>query len=359
MHFSRPWLLAALAAVFLATIGCSDPPAGPLPAITAVGDAITGPNPVVPGTPGARHTAISYGPWTVPAATTGTDGHHGGAMKEDVKFAIRKPCTDCYITGATPRLTYADGTTANTDTGLWLHHFVLFSSGGVDSRCGNTLAALVGEVFFTGANERTAAHSPAGTGYRVHPLDSWSLMVDLMNMNALPKDVKFEVTYDWVPASTPGMHAMKPVFMDVGEACVDSTVPAGTGQYSRKNTWTATVPGRVMGVASHMHDGGTRVVLRNLTTGTTICDSKAYYGGPGFEEPAGSDHGHDGMAMATTHLSAVDQCIAQGKDRPVAVIKRGDQLEIEAFYDADLHPHDPNDPVMGLVFMYVLPEETA
>ena len=212
-------------------------------------------------------------------------------MKEDVKFAIRKPCTDCYITGATPRLTYADGTTANTDTGLWLHHFVLFSSGGVDARCGNTLAALVGEVFFTGANERTAAHSPAGTGYRVHPLDSWSLMVDLMNMNAVPKDVKFEVTYDWVPASTPGMHAMKPVFMDVGEACVNSTVPAGTGQYSRKNTWTATVPGRVMGIASHMHDGGTRVVLRNLTTGATICDSKAYYGGPGFESPGGhTDH---------------------------------------------------------------------
>jgi hypothetical protein len=144
------------------------------------------------------------------------------------------------------------------------------------------------------------------------------------------------------------MHALKPVWIDVTDTCADSEFPAGTGAYSRKNTWTVTVPGRVMGMASHLHDGGTRTVLRNLTTGAVLCDSQAHYGGPGYES--------DGHHGATAHLSGVDQCTARGKAEPVAVLRRGDVLEIEAFYDAAARPHDPGDPVMGVFFLFVLPE---
>jgi hypothetical protein len=352
MKRSFPRKSAALfAATMIGLVACTPPT--PLPPVAAVGDPIIGKNPVPARTPGAKVTTISYGPWTVPGAT-GT-GHHGAGMKEDVKlYNVQRPCTDCYITAATPRLTYLDGTTANTDAGLWLHHFALFSSGGVDTRCSNTLAALVGEVFFTGANERTSAFSPAGTGYRTGPWDAWSLLVDLMNTSPTAKDLKFEVTYEWVPASTPNMHAIRPIILDAGVACTNSEVPAGTGQYSRKSTWTATLPGRVIGLASHMHDGGSKLVVRNLTNGQLICDSKMYYGGPGYQEPAGpAGHSHSGI----NHLSGVDQCIARGVDRPVALIGRGDQIEIEAFYDGDAHPHDPTEPVMGLAFMFVVPEE--
>jgi hypothetical protein len=90
-------------------------------------------------------------------------------------------------------------------------------------------------------------------------------------------------------------------------------------------------------------------VLRNLTTGAVLCDSQAHYGGPGYEPPGGDHHG-------AAHLSSVDQCAARSKSEPVAVIRRGDVLEIEAFYDADAHPHEPGEPVMGVFFLFVLPE---
>jgi hypothetical protein len=276
-------------------------------------------------------------------------------MIDDLKLTTTRPCTDCYITSAKPQLKYRDGTVANTDTGLWLHHFALFNSGAVDVRCGTAPQQLLGEIFFNGSNERTQGQFPAGVGYPSRPLDRWALVVDLMNTGPTAKDVVFEMTYEWVPASTPGMHSGKPVWIDITNTCADSRFPAATGQYSRKNTWTVTAPGRVMGLASHLHDGGTHITLRNVTTGEMICDSAAHYGGPGYEEPMGADAGHDhgGAMHPTVHLSGVDQCVSRSIDRPLAVIERGQQLEIEAFYDADAHPHSPDEPVMGVFFMFV------
>jgi hypothetical protein len=344
------WLVAVGAA--LLAIGCTAaPPSAPVPPIVAVGDPIVGPNPQTPATPGATTTVVRYGPWTVPAAPG--PGHDQAGMIENVQVAVKRPCTDCFITAARPQLRYPDGTVANTDTGLWLHHFAVLNSGGFDARCGLTYVQLLGEVLFTGANERTQGRFPAGVGYRTAAFDRWSLLVDLMNTGPAPKDVVFEMAYDWVPASTPGMLRGKPVILDAGQACQNSELPAQPGQYSHKSTWTVTTPGRVLGLAGHEHDGGTHVVLRNLTTGQLLCDSEAHYGGAGYEEAAGHDSGH---GHGTVHLSAMDQCVSRSVDRPLAVIKRGEQLEIEAFYDADRYPHSPDEKVMGLYFMFVLPE---
>jgi hypothetical protein len=35
---------------------------------------------------------------------------------------IAKPCSDCMIVGMNAGLEYSDGSEANTDTKLWLHH---------------------------------------------------------------------------------------------------------------------------------------------------------------------------------------------------------------------------------------------
>jgi hypothetical protein len=356
MESRARWAARALlvAAVVLAATACP----GKLPPVASVGDPIVGPNPQTPGTPGARTTVVTFGSWIVPAANG--PGHDQAGMVTDVKFNTRKACSDCYITAARAQLRYLDGTVANTDTGLWLHHFAQADSGGVDAQCGSTIIQqLGGEIFFTGANERSQGRFPAGSGYRVRPTDRWSLLIDLMNTSNEAKQVRFEMTYEWVPATTPNMIAGKPVFMDVGQACVDSTKPAQTGQYSYANTWTVTTPGRVMGAAGHMHDGGTHVTLKNLTTGELICDSKAYYGGPGFEEPMpdGDGHNHDGAGgHSSVHISAVDQCVSRGLDKPIAIIKRGQQLEVAVYYDAALHPQMGDEPVMGLAFMYLLPE---
>src|SRR5690606_23747613 len=130
--------LAALGMLVLAA-ACTKP----LPPLSGVGDPITGVNPPMEGTPGATTTTVTYGPWEVPAATG--PGHDQSGMKDDIRLSIAKPCEDCWLTSAKPELTYADGTVANTDTGLWLHHFALFSSGGIDATCATTQVQLLGE----------------------------------------------------------------------------------------------------------------------------------------------------------------------------------------------------------------------
>ena len=96
------------------------------------------------------------------------------------------------------------------------------------------------------------------------------------------------------------------------------------------------MPGRILGVAGHEHDGGTHVTLTNRTTGQLICDSAQHYD--------------------ADHISGVDQCVARGIDQPVAVIKRGQVLDLVAYYDQDAHPHPLDEDVMGLVLMYILQE---
>ena len=341
----RPFTVLLAAAVLVTAASCGEQQP-PLPPIAAVGDPVIGINPAA-GTPGEQVAVLRSKPYAVAAATGA--GHHGSGVTTPVEWAIPKPCSDCYVTRAVPRLLYTDGTEANLDSGLMLHHFAQFNSGAVDVRCGTAPSQLLGEIWFNGGNERTQGWSPAGTGYRVRPTDVWSQLFEVMNMNTTEKQVVFEMTYHWVPATTPGMHALKPVWIDVTDTCANSEFPAGTGAYSRRNTWTVTVPGRIMGMASHLHDGGTHTVLRNLTTGAVLCDSKAHYGGPGYE----SGDGHHGV---TAHLSGVDQCAARSKAEPVAVIRRGDVLEIEAFYDAEAHPHEAGEPMMGVFFLFVLPE---
>ena len=51
----------------------------------------------------------------------------------------------------------------------------------------------------------------------------------------------------------------------------------------------------------------------------------------------------------------MSQCVAPSRDRPLAVIEQGQQIEFEAFYDDEAHPHPHESTVMGTVFMFVLP----
>ncbi len=51
-------------------------------------------------------------------------------------------------------LEYEDGSYANADTGMWLHHVVLFNSEKKDTLCPENLP----ERFFASGNERTEAN---------------------------------------------------------------------------------------------------------------------------------------------------------------------------------------------------------
>ena len=185
---------------------------------------------------------------------------------------------------------------------------------------------------------------------RIGPGTIWNLVYDLMNINSIPKDVVLEMTYEWVPASRPNMLAARALVLDVSPVCTEGRVAAATGQYTHKRTLGVNLPGRLLGIGAHLHTGGTRLTLKDVATGQMICDSRAIYGAPGFQEPT-SEHGGHGHGLS--HLAAVDQCVGS-PERPVAVFERGQQLEIEAFYDGDAYPHDTTEGVMGSWFAFML-----
>ena len=80
---------------------------------------------------GAKRVKMSYGPFIVPPKN---DAESYG-MKE---FAIQNasmPCNDCLLLNWTPDLVYEDGSSANADRQLWLHHAAFLNMGRTDVPC--------------------------------------------------------------------------------------------------------------------------------------------------------------------------------------------------------------------------------
>lgn len=63
---------------------------------------------------------------------------------------IAPPCTDCFITHVQADLQYPNGTYANINTGLWLHHAVVSNL----NRTGAVCSRYADYVFASG-NERS------------------------------------------------------------------------------------------------------------------------------------------------------------------------------------------------------------
>jgi hypothetical protein len=73
-------------------------------------------------------------------------------MKNFGEESLQLPCTDCLITWMQAGLEYPDGTAANADTGMWLHHIVLSNSKRESVVCPSM---DYGDRFFASGNERT------------------------------------------------------------------------------------------------------------------------------------------------------------------------------------------------------------
>ena len=158
---------------------------------------------------------------------------------------------------------------------------VLASSARPDPLCSVSILSFLGERFFASGNERTRVRTPPGYGYPVGAADRWNLIYDLMNSNLAASRVKIEMTYQWVPNTTPGMKPLRPVWLDVNQ-CGTSEVPAGTGTYQYQYNWNVNVPGKLIGIGGHLHDGGTHIAIRNATTASPhdelLCNSVADWG---------------------------------------------------------------------------------
>lgn len=94
----------------------------------------------------SQRVKIRYGPFTVPSM----DVNNG--MKDFTQAMVQKPCSDCLLTWMQAGLEYPNGSIANANTSLWLHHTV-FSN--LDRTAVICSEAGSGDPFFASGNERT------------------------------------------------------------------------------------------------------------------------------------------------------------------------------------------------------------
>ncbi|HET6950856.1 MAG TPA: hypothetical protein VFI47_10800 [Acidimicrobiales bacterium] len=339
----RALVVAAIGALFFVmatgtgTSGAQEhDPHDPEPTVTNPPSSST-----LPPQPGSRETVIQYGPYSVQAAPVNPDGTHGHAHTGNrFQFFIRKPCTNCYVTGMTADLVYADGTRAGWSTDAQLHHMVMFASGSGkrDATCSASFLGFLGQRFFASGDERTPIIAPPGYGYFVGAFDQWNLIWELANHHAEPQNgLYIAMKYNWVPANTPGMKQLEPVWLDVNQ-CGTSEISVPQGPSTRSWTWNVNRPGKIIGVGGHVHDGGINIDTRNVTTGQMICDSVARYGG----SPLYTGHHGEG------HLSGMSVCQGTGEN-PVATVQNGQRVTITGHYNM---PEAVTDQ-MGIVVMYL------
>ena len=274
----------------------------------------------------AGTTTVRWGPYTIPAGTM-TDP---GMIHNKLQLAVRRPCSDCFITAFKPDLVYADGTRANMDTGPMLHHAVWTSQWRSDATCGNDWLGLAGQRFFATGNERTAISFPSGYGYRVRWYDSWNMLVDLMNHSTEQKTVYVQVTFETQPWWA-SLRSVRPVWLDIDQ-CGDSeySIPAGYSDTHRD--WRVNVPGKVVAALGHVHGHGVAVEATNESEGgASICRSEATL------DP-----------MDVHSVSAMSTCTGDA----LARLKSEQIVRLHSEYNSTHAAAD----VMGIMLMYIRPQ---
>jgi hypothetical protein len=274
--------------------------------------------------PAPQTADVRYGPIVVPPTVGDQPGEFNAVVP-----AMPMPCTNCFLTGTKVDLVFDDGTSANLDHGLMLHHMVAFNSGRPDATCGpDTPIGSLGERFFAAGNERTGGTLPQGFGYH-YGADRVAGAVDIMNHSTEPQVVFVRTQVNWEPDSTPNMQPVRPVWLDENN-CKDSAYPVTAGPSDRVWRWTSTITGRVVLAAGHVHNGGRKIDFANETTGQHLCTSYAGYG----TKPA--------------YEGSIESMTTCAWDR-LGTVRKGEVLSIDTFYD----PPEPQADVMGIVLAYV------
>ena len=265
-------------------------------------------------------------------------------------------------------LEYPNGTYANTDTGVMLHHIVMYENSSQDLTCPS-----ISTRFFASGNERTpidlTVNGTSKTGYYIPANTSMAYLVELMNEQSNQRYVTVTVNFEYIQGQPSGFRPVTTWWLDVAGPCKgsDEDVPAAPNDvifnYTSPTPFAAPFGGSIVTMAGHIHDGGTLVTVSE--NGNTICTFTATYAAtPGFVDEfpvsTGDEPGMNGMgnaSMAMTHISNISVC------KDAGTFKAGSEFGIQALYNASAHAlmlgSDGHPlPVMGISLMYVT-NETA
>ena len=198
----------------------------------------------------------------------------GNQIHNALRFDIPAPCNNCWITDMVPSLVYMgdanhpDGTVANLDTDVNMHHFVLINPGRTDPVCPGGLQGQLGERFFAAGNKRSQMHLPTPFGY-LNNSNTWRMVSHVVNRSATAtKSMQIEIVFQY---RTSGGADAKPLWLDI-DGCGDSEYTTPVGYNDATADWASTVGGRMIGMSGHLHD----VDITNSAPCTQHCPEKGH-----------------------------------------------------------------------------------
>jgi hypothetical protein len=217
-------------------------------------------------TPGAKRVKIRSGPYKIPDMTVvGSPYGDKGTIFNLPDTNIERPCQgECTVLTQQAGLEFPNGTNANIDSGLWLHHMVGFIKGPTrwDPTCygwpsGPHLAiggtGSTSERMMASGNERAFldySTNPAGSGYHLTAQDKFAYLVDLMNMNMNANVVYVTMVYDYLDGPLPaGWLDVKTVWLDAFQ-CGTSEIapPKQNGAFTiSSKPWKPNFEGKLLG----------------------------------------------------------------------------------------------------------------
>lgn len=195
-------------------------------------------------------------------------------------------------------------------------------------------------------------------GYHLRKEDQYRFIVDLMNMNMDDRTVYLTITYDLIDGPLPqGWGNLKPVWFDVDQ-CGMSEVAATSqdGKYTlTADPWTPNFEGEVLGMGSHLHDGGVNInVIMNKES---VCDSQAKYGENSQYIFKGAKNAMPGgEKVAEKHISSMTTCYYENVG--VKKLAPGQSWSITGDYDykkfeGNLEGDGDQAGVMAIAIMFV------
>jgi hypothetical protein len=267
----------------------------------------------------------------------------GYAVAEDIQLAP-SPTVDGYVTAMSADVVDESGASMPI-TSVMLHHVVFAKLGAPDATCSHfvnydgTRVSVPVERFFGEGEERTALVLPPGYGYPNKGTDRWGLVYMLMNHKPRARKafVQWTVRYTTAERLTP----VRPYWLDVANCRADPIfdVPGTGGLFSAfSRTAELTMPegGRIVAAGGHLHGGGLRLELDDMSCRTRLFTSEPTWGLP-LVKPVVHEPGPKHMSTFST---------ANGI--PVAA---GDRLRLTAVYDNSL----PHSRAMGIMLLYLAP----
>lgn len=200
-------------------------------------------------------------------------------------------------------------------------------------------------------------------GYHLKSTDKYAFIVDLMNMNQQDVTVYMTMYYDFLEGPLPdGWRDVKTVWFDANQCGTSEVRPLQeSGKFTiPSGNWTPNFEGEILGIGSHLHDGGAQVKI-SYGAGKTLCTSEARYGesaefiSPKSLSPSG-EHSH-GQGK---HISSMSICFkGRSFGLPIDKLDPSQSWSIDGLYDYDTYEGAQHgkggkqDNVMSIALMYV------